>query len=117
MRTIMNKRLSKKVIAVLTIVMITFSLVACGKKATIVGVWTETSNNSKDEYLFNEDRTGSYTKSSFLPIKFTYTIEGETVSIVMTLLGEDTVKSYNYKIDSNTLTMTIDGQDLTFQKQ
>jgi len=33
------------------------------------------------------------------------------------MLNQDTVKSYNYKLDGDTLTMTIDGQDLTFQKK
>ena len=113
----MNKKLSKKILAVLTILVLTFSIVACGKKNTIVGTWIQTNSTAKDEYVFNKDRTGAYTMSSLLPINFTYTIEGETVSIVMKFLGEDTVKSYNYKVDGNILTMTISGQDLTFEKQ
>ena len=112
----MNKKSSKKVFAILTIFALTFSLVACGKKKTIVGTWVETNSKAKDEYTFNEDRTGAYTMSSLSATDFTYTIEGDTVSIVMRFLGEDTVKSYTYKIDSNTLTMSIDGQDLTFQR-
>ena len=114
----MNNRLSRKVMAVLTILVLTFSLIACGKKNTIVGAWVEANNSTvKDEYTFNADRTGAYTMYSMSPINFTYTIEGETVSIVMKFLGEDTVKSYTYKLDSDKLTMTVDGQDLTFQKQ
>jgi len=113
----MNNRLLKKSFAILTIGVVTFSLIACGKKNTIVGAWVETNNTEKDEYTFNADRTGAYTMSSLSPINFSYTIEGETVSIVMTMLNQDTVKSYNYKLDGDTLTMTIDGQDLTFQKK
>ena len=112
----MNKKASKKVFAILTVFALTFSLVACGKKKTIVGTWVETNSNEKDEYTFNADRTGAYTMSSLSATDFTYTIEGDTISIVMRFLGEDTVKSYNYKLDSDNLTMTIDGQDVTFQR-
>jgi len=113
----MKKRLSKKILAVLTILVLTFSIVACGKNKTIVGSWIETNSTAKDVYVFNKDRTGAYTMATLLPIDFTYTIEGETVSIVMKFLGEDTVKSYNYKLDGDVLTMTVDGQALTFDKQ
>ena len=115
----MNNRLPKKVFAVLLILVLTFSLIACGKKNTIVGAWIESNDKTvKDEYTFNADRTGAYTMYSMSPIDFTYTIEGETVSIVMKLLGEDTVKSYSYKLDSDKqLTMTIDGKDVAFQKK
>ena len=113
----MNKKVSRKLFAILTIFTLTFSLVACGKKkATIVGTWVETNSKEKDEYTFNEDRTGVWTMSSLSSKTFTYTIEGDTVSIVMPLLSEETVKSYNYKLDSNNLTLTIDGQDVTFQR-
>jgi len=113
----MNKKASKKVFAILIIFTLTFSLVACGKKkATIVGTWVETNSKEKDEYIFNEDRTGVWTMSSLSAKTFTYTIEGETISIVMPFLSEEIVKSYNYKLDSDNLTMTIDGQDVTFQR-
>ena len=113
----MNKRSSKKVFAILTIFALTFSLVACGKKkATIVGTWVETNSKEKDEYIFNEDRTGVWTMSSLSAKTFTYTIEGDTISIVMPFLSSESVTSYNYKLDSHNLTMTIDGQDVTFQR-
>ena len=115
----MKNRLSKKILAILTILVLSFSLIACGtKKSSIVGSWLESnSSTAKDEYTFNADRTGAYTPSSLLPADFTYTIEGETVTIVMKLLDQETIKSYSYKLDGNNLTMTIDGQDVTFQKQ
>jgi len=113
----MNKKVSRKLFAILTIFTLTFSLVACGKKkATIVGTWVETNSKEKDEYTFNEDRTGVWTMSLLSAKTFTYTIEGDTISIVMPLLSEETVKSYNYKLDSNNLTLTIDGQDVTFKR-
>jgi len=113
----MNKKSSKKLFTILTIFALTFSLVACGKKkTTIVGTWIETNSNEKDEYIFNEDRTGVWTMSSLGAKTFTYTIEGDTISIVMPLLTSQSVLSYNYKLDSDILTMTIDGQNVTFEK-
>ena len=113
----MNQKTSKKLFAILTISALTFSLVACGKKkATIVGTWIETNSSEKDEYVFNADRTGIWTMSSLGAKTFTYTIEGDTISIVMPLLTSQSVLSYNYKLDSDNLTMTIDGQDVTFQR-
>ena len=53
----MKKRLSKKILAVLTILVLTFSIVACGKNKTIVGSWIETNSTAKDVYVFNKDRT------------------------------------------------------------
>jgi len=117
----MNNRVSRKILAVLTILVLTFSLIACGsKKNKVVGAWLQSNSSEvKDEYTFNADRTGTYTNTiySMSTIDFTYTIEGETISIVMKILGEDTINSYNYKLDGDTLTMTIDGKDVAFQKK
>lgn len=108
----------KRTIAVLLILVLTFSLVACGSKnKTIVGTWEQTNSESKDQYIFNEDKTGTYTKSTLSPISFTYTTEGDTVTIVKTLLGQEQTESYNYKLDENKLTMTADGKDVTFEKK
>jgi uncharacterized lipoprotein YehR (DUF1307 family) len=113
----MKNNLFKKVIVILMLLVLTFSFVACGKKQTIVGTWEQTGSESKDEYVFNEDNTGTYTKSMLSPINFTYATEGDKVTISMTILNQKDVKSYNYKLDNNKLTMTIDGNDVTFEKK
>lgn len=113
----MKKKYLKKVVAIIAIVALTVSFVACGKKQTIVGTWEQTGSESKDEYVFNEDNTGTYTQSMLSPISFTYATEGDKVTISMTILNQKDVKSYNYKLDNNKLTMTIDGNDVTFEKK
>ncbi len=76
---------------------------------TVLGVVTETG------YVFNEDGTGS--RNVVLDVDFTYTVDGDSLTITYEVLGIEYTEEYTFKISGNTLTLTDDsGDTTTFEK-
>lgn len=111
------KNTSKKLITMILISIIAFTLVACGSKVTIAGSWALAQNGSTEEYVFNQDGTGTHTLSGIDSINIEYKISGETLTITETILGKKTDTQYTYKLESKKLTITKDGQSAVFDKK
>lgn len=111
-----NKTLKKVTIAVIMLVMM-LAFSACGKKDTIVGTWVGSQNNTSYEYAFNQDGTGSYTISDLSPIKFTYTTEGNALSITTSILGSETTEKTTYTLEAGKLTIKSNDAEVTFEKK
>lgn len=93
----------KKILSLLLIAILTFSLVACGsEEATIVGSW-ESVDVSGAIYNFGEDGKGSY-EFMGASMDFTYTDDGTSVTIQYTTATEPNVFKY-----------TIDGKKLSIE--
>lgn len=90
----------KKLFALMLVVVLTFSLVACGgeKEATIVGSW-ESVDMAGAIYNFGEGGKGSYEYMG-ASMDFTYTDDGTAVTITYTNSEPSTFK---YTIDGNKL--------------
>ncbi|MBO4338513.1 MAG: hypothetical protein J5877_01165 [Clostridia bacterium] len=71
---------------------------------SIVGLWAGTTDD-EFYYLFNEDKTGSYTMGVDIQ-EFTYKIDGDTVIIVFK--GNTKEHVYKYSIENNVLSIEND---------
>ena len=71
---------------------------------SIVGLWAGSTDN-EFYYLFNEDKTGSYTMGVDIQ-EFTYEIKGDTVVIVFN--GNTKEHVYKYSVEDNVLTIEND---------
>lgn len=113
------KRISKRVLAVMLISVLAFTLVACGKKATIVGTWTVTdSGGAQEEYVFNADGTGTHTLSGLdAIISIEYKTDGETLTISETVLGQKISKDYLFKLEEQKLTLIADSKSVNYNKK
>lgn len=96
----------KRICLVVFLVAVVFVATACGKKGGIVGKWTyETGSYT---YTFNEDGTGDYNGR-----KFTYTTEGEKLSILSD--GDTAPFETTYTIDGDKLNVRDSfGNDLIY---
>ena len=75
-----------------------------GKKRTIIGLWAGATDD-EFYYLFNEDKTGSYTMGVDIQ-DFTYTLKDDTVIIVFN--GNTKEHIYKYSIDGDVLSIEND---------
>ena len=96
----------KKWIAIaLTMVLCLSLLAGCGKKekeepVTLVGTWEYKELDAA--YIFNEDGTGAY-RFYGAEMPFTYTDDGESVSILYT--GNTSPNVFAYSISGKTLSI------------
>ena len=109
----------KKIALVLALSLVLALLCSCGSPS-IVGTWSATTELLGTEYettyVFNSDGTGS---ESVLGItaSFTYTVEGDTVTLVASILGTETTETFTYSVEGDTLTLTSDGETLTLNRK
>lgn len=71
---------------------------------SIVGLWAGTTDN-EFYYLFNEDKTGSYTMGVDIK-EFTYTDNGDSVTIIFN--GNTKEHVFKYSIDGDVLSIEND---------
>ena len=92
----------------------TIALVGCGaKKEGLVGTWVYEGGSYT--YVFNEDGTGSY-EAFGGKLEFTYTTEGEKLSILYT--GNTAPFETTYTIDGNTLNVRDSaGKDTIYKRK
>ena len=92
----------KKLFALMLVVVLTFSLVACGgeKETTIVGSW-ESVDMAGAIYNFGEDGKGSY-EFMGAAMDFTYTDDGTAVVITY---GKSEPNTFKYTIDGDKLSI------------
>jgi len=90
-----------------------FALVGCGaSKKGIVGVW---AYNNSYIYTFNEDGTGNYDAAG-TKMEFTYTTEGEKLSILYT--GNTAPFETTYTIEGDTLNIKDSfGNDTIYKRK
>ena len=101
----------KKIIALLLLTVICFSLVACGNKAEkeLVGNWfCEEENNT---LVIEEDGTGTFT-SDGSTCELTWTYDEASRLIILTLDNGSWTQECTYLEDSD----TIYGDGLTFKR-
>lgn len=100
----------KKIVAFMLVTVIALSLFACAApEKAIVGSWKTQSKvldsvTIETTYTFNEDGTGSL--SNVIDIAFTYSIEGDKLSITTTTLGIENTEEYFFDLQGSKLTLT-----------
>ena len=112
----------KKIISIALILCLSLVLLAgCGSNEDkIVGTWKGSVNTGilntsvNVEYTFNEDGTGSMPilKTSVgIDVNFTYTIEGDLLTIVTDASILSQTKVYAMEFEGDTLTLTDEDND------
>ena len=106
----------KKAVAVVLLVAIVLGLCACTLaekmilgtwkiKTKLLGVVTEVS------YTFKEDGTG--VRSGVLDMDFTYTMDGDRLTITTSVLGVDMDEEYTFQISGKELVLTRESETFT----
>ena len=115
----------KKLFALMLVVILTFSLVACGgesetttdggkNEAAIVGKW-ESVDMEGVFYNFEKDGKGSYEYMG-TTMEFTYTDDGKAIAITYT--NATNPNTYEYTIDGNKLNIKDDlGNTVVYEKK
>ena len=101
------------------VIVATSSCVSPEKK--LIGTWKGDVEvlgvTANYEYVFNEDGTGKMTGSLGAGVAFTYNVaEDGTLSIVTTLLGVESTRTYTFAVEKNTLTLTENDTVITLTK-
>ena len=110
------KKLLKSIFLGLVLCVGVIALTACGEEKepeSIIGVWKHDSGNYI--YTFNEDGTGEYNVYEN-PMIFTYTTEGNSLSILYN--GNTAPFETTYSIKGDTLNVKdSNGNDTLYKKQ
>ena len=101
----------KKVIVLLTIIVLVLSLVACGANG-LVGVW-EVEGNEELEAL-NLDLSITFTKDEMTMMEVTFPYTTDKDQLIIDMMGQEEI--IVFKVDGNKLTLTLDGQDQVFNR-
>lgn len=108
----------KKVISLLTVLILILTLTACGNKDAVAGTWKADLGND-GIVTWNFDGTGNCTmKNSFTDQKGTYTIKDDQITVKLELW--DNPSTYTFNVDESKLTMKENsgyGISGTFEKQ
>ena len=114
----MKKAVSLAIIFILLLV----AFASCGSpEKKLIGTWKGDVEvlgvTANYEYVFNEDGTGKMTGSLGAGVAFTYNVaEDGTLSIVTTLLGVESTRTYTFAVEKNTLTLTENDTVITLTK-
>lgn len=106
---------TKRVVALVLAVMLTFAIVGCGK-SSLIGTWEFTQDGMTASYTFEEDGTGKMSALGF-DVDMTYTTSGDKLTLKVSILGEETEESYTYKVNGKTLTLTDGNETLELKKK
>ena len=111
----MKKIFKSIVLVIMLLCATTFILAGCGKKEpTIVGSWKNDELGYDFIYTFNEDGTGKYDAAG-TNMEFTYTTEGDKISILYT--GVTVPFETEYRIDGDTLNVVDSvGNDTLYKR-
>lgn len=106
----------KKAVAVVLLVAIVLGLCACTlAEKMILGTW-KTQNKvlgleTEVSYTFKEDGTG--VRSGVLDMDFTYTMDGDRLTITTSVLGVDMDEEYTFQISGKELVLTRESETIT----
>lgn len=104
----------KNIVFTLMIFVLTIILVGCGKEG-LVGSWQSEAYSGAYVYTFNADGTGIYNASGN-KMEFTYTTDGEKISILYP--GNTVPFESTYKIDGNSLNIVDSfGKDTIYKRK
>ena len=81
-------------------IIIVYLVLTTEKENSIIGKWKSVDATSEFYYIFNEDKTCSY-EMDVARLGCTYELEENKISILYK--GNSDVKTFNYKIDGNSL--------------
>lgn len=106
----------KKAVAVVLLVAIVLGLCACTlAEKMILGTWkTQTKVlglETEVSYTFKEDGTG--VRSGVLDMDFTYTMDGDRLTITTSVLGVDVEEEYTFQISGKELVLTRESETIT----
>ena len=106
----------KKAVAVVLLVAIVLGLCACTlAEKMILGTWkTQTKVlglETEVSYTFKEDGTG--VRSGVLDLDFTYTMDGDRLTITTSVLGVDMDEEYTFQISGKELVLTRESETIT----
>ena len=105
----------KKLSALMLVLVLSLSFVACGGSKSITGTWT-VDDISKLE--LKDDGTGSISLGDSISLNITYTTEKDKLTITMSYLGQTESDEYTYTLKKGKLTLTDSSQtQITFVKQ
>ena len=110
-------KLKRTLSLLLTLAMVSALFAGCGKDkkeepVTVVGTWEYKDMDAA--YIFNEDGTGAY-RFYGAEMPFTYTDDGESVSILFT--GNTSPNVFAYSISGKTLSIEDSfGEIVEYQK-
>lgn len=101
------------IVAVVLVIAVVASLVACGEKSPVIGTWN--SNDAEGaSIVFKEDGTGSMGSSDFA-LTFSYTEKDKKLEL--TRVGEKEKIVFEYTINGDQLSLkSEDGSTLTYTK-
>ena len=105
----------KKLVSLSLVAVMMFALVACGGN-DIVGKWTTTQNGMTMTYTFEDDGTGS-ANASGISMDFEYEIDGDEITMKISFFGETQEETGTFKIDGDTLTITLAGETAEFTRE
>ncbi len=106
--------MKKTLCIILAVMLIAVSLCACGGSNSIVGSWSGTTEGIAVTMTFEKDGSGVLSALGGLATeKFTYTTEGSTLTVTT---SDDDKEVYEYSLEGDTLSLTMDGETLTLTK-
>ena len=97
-----------------------FAFAACSAEDKIVGTWTSQQTTlgvvTESTLIFNEDGTGSVSGLLGITGAMTYVITDNTITLTYDILGIETVKSYTFAIEKESLSLTEGANTVTFTR-
>lgn len=107
-----------KKISVIAVLLVIACLVCSCATKSVVGTWSHKDNVlgvvTETVYVFNEDGTGSM--KNVIETKFTYTVEGNALTITTKPLGIEVVDEYTFGFEGGKLCLTKDSKTITLEK-
>ena len=103
------------VVALVAVIAIVLVLVLGGSD-DIVGKWEAEVEGVTMAFEFKDDNTGSMSVSGF-SIATTWELDGDTLTLTMSVLNETTTQEFDVvEISSDTLILSVDGEDQEFKR-
>ena len=106
----------KKLSALMLVLVLSLSFVACGGSKSITGTWTVDGTDADISKLeLKDDGTGSVSLGDSISLNITYTTEKDKLTITMSYLGQTESDEYTYTLKKGKLTLTDSSQtQITF---
>lgn len=105
-------KLTKRILAVVLVMVFALALTACGKKNDIEGTWKLTGGAMIDALVGGELPEGMTLEDLGFVLTFEYK-DGDKFAMNMSAMGESETGEGTYKIEDGKITMTVDGDPLT----
>lgn len=107
--------MKKTLCVILAVMLLAVSLCACGTGSnSIVGSWSGTTEGIAITMSFEKDGSGVLSALGGLATeKFTYTTEGSALTVTT---ADDDKEVYEYSLDGDTLSLTMDDETITLTK-